>query len=204
MSIFSNTQSGEFLLVMTLISSGALVTLIKASTSLIRFYIDKKPFSNTKMLKFLQDSIDIQEYLFDIIKEGADNAIIFAAHNGGGIPQLGKAFYTSAIYKDWNRNEITEIPSYENISIDADYIKYLLEIMRSENCVINVDDMSECQLKHHLKHLGITQTVMYNIGMVDKQYFYISVGKKNKNFEQQQLTGIELIINNIKNIIITN
>jgi hypothetical protein len=202
MSDFFNTQSGGFLILMALISSGALVTLIKATTSMIKFFIDRRPFSNLKMLEFLQDSIDIQDYLFEIIKEGADHAIVFAAHNGGGIPQVGKSFYTSTIYKDWNRNNIVEIPLYENISIDSEYIKNLLEVIRSGYCLNDVEVMNESQLKHHFQHLGLSQNIMYNIGVVDKQYFYISIGTKGKKFNQTQLTSFELLVNNIKNTII--
>jgi hypothetical protein len=202
MSDFFNTQSGGFLILMALISSGALVTLIKATTSMIKFFIDRRPFSNLKMLEFLQDSIDIQDYLFEIIKEGADHAIVFAAHNGGGIPQVGKSFYTSTIYKDWNRNNIVEIPLYENISIDSEYIKNLLEVIRNEYCLNDVEAMNESQLKHHFQHLGLSQNIMYNIGVVDKQYFYISIGTKGEKFNQSQLTSFELLVNNIKNTII--
>jgi hypothetical protein len=202
MSDFFNTQSGGFLILMALISSGALVTLIKATTSMIKFFIDRRPFSNLKMLEFLQDSIDIQDYLFEIIKEGADHAIVFAAHNGGGIPQVGKSFYTSTIYKDWNRNNIVEIPLYENISIDSEYIKNLLEVIRNEYCLNDVEVMNESQLKHHFQHLGLSQNIMYNIGVVDKQYFYISIGTKGEKFNQSQLTSFELLVNNIKNTII--
>jgi hypothetical protein len=202
MSDFFNTQSGGFLILMALISSGALVTLIKATTSMIKFFIDRRPFSNLKMLEFLQDSIDIQDYLFEIIKEGADHAIVFAAHNGGGIPQVGKSFYTSTIYKDWNRNNILEIPLYENISIDSEYIKNLLEVIRSGYCLNDVEVMNESQLKHHFQHLGLSQNIMYNIGVVDKQYFYISIGTKGEKFNQSQLTSFELLVNNIKNTII--
>jgi hypothetical protein len=202
MSDFFNTQSGGFLILMALISSGALVTLIKATTSMIKFFIDRRPFSNLKMLEFLQDSIDIQDYLFEIIKEGADHAIVFAAHNGGGIPQVGKSFYTSTIYKDWNRNNIVEIPLYENISIDSEYIKNLLEVIRNEYCLNDVEVMNESQLKHHFQHLGLSQNIMYNIGVLDKQYFYISIGTKGEKFNQTQLTSFELLVNNIKNTII--
>jgi hypothetical protein len=202
MNEFFDTQSGGFLILMALISSGALVTLIKATTSMIKFFVERRPFSNLKMLEFLQDSIDIQEYLYEIIKAGADHAIIFAAHNGGGIPQVGKSFYTSAIYKDWNRNNLNEIPTYENISIDSDYIKNLLEVMRSGYCISDVSEMNECQLKHHFEHLGVTQNIMYNIGVVDKQYFYISIGTKAGKFDKNQITGFELLVNNIKNTIV--
>lgn len=202
MNGFFDTQSGGFLILMALISSGALVTLIKATTSMIKFFIERRPFSNLKMLEFLQDSIDIQDYLYEIIKAGADHAIIFAAHNGGGIPQVGKSFYTSAIYKDWNRNNITEIPSYENISIDSEYIKNLLEVIRVGYCLNDVDDMNESQLKHHFEHLGLSQNIMYTIGVVDKQYFYISIGRKDGKFDQNQLTSFELLVNNIKNTIV--
>ena len=202
MSEFFNTESGGFLILMALISSGALVTLIKATTSMIKFFIDRRPFSNLKMLEFLQDSIDIQDYLFEIIKEGADHAIIFAAHNGGGIPQVGKSFYTSAIYKDWNRSNINVIPSYENISIDSEYIKNLLEVIRNEYCLNDIKDMNDSQLKHHFEHLGLSQNIMYNIGVVDKQYFYISIGTKSGKFNQTQLTSFELFVNNIKNTIV--
>lgn len=204
MNGFFDTNSGGFLILMALISSGALVTLIKATTSMIKFFAERRPFSNLKMLEFLQDSIDIQDYLYEIIKDGADHAIIFAAHNGGGIPQVGKSFYTSAIYKDWNRNNISEIPSYENISIDSEYIKNLLEVIRTGYCLNYVEEMNDSQLKHHFEHLGISQNIMYNIGVVDKQYFYISIGTKNQKFTQNQITGIELLVNNIKNIIIKN
>jgi hypothetical protein len=202
MNEFFDTQSGGFLILMALISSGALVTLIKALGSMIKFFAERSPFSNLKMLEFLQDSIDIQDYLYEIIKEGADHAIIFAAHNGGGIPQIGKSFYTSAIYKDWNRNTITEIPSYENLSIDSEYIKSLLEVIRTGYCINHVEEMNDSQLKHHFEHLGLMQNVMYNIGVVDKQYFYISIGTKSKKFTQTQLTSFELLVNNIKNTII--
>ena len=202
MSEFFNTESGGFLILMALISSGALVTLIKATTSMIKFFIDRRPFSNLKMLEFLQDSIDIQDYLFEIIKGGADHAIIFAAHNGGGIPQVGKSFYTSAIYKDWNRTNINVIPSYENISIDSEYIKNLLEVIRNGYCLNDIKDMNDSQLKHHFEHLGLSQNIMYNIGVVDKQYFYISIGTKSGKFNQTQLTSFELLVNSIKNTII--
>jgi len=202
MSEFFNTQSGGFLILMALISSGALVTLIKATTSMIKFFIDRRPFSNLKMLEFLQDSIDIQDYLFEIIKGGADHAIIFAAHNGGGIPQVGKSFYTSAIYKDWNRSNINVIPSYENILIDSEYIKNLLEVIRNGYCLNDIKEMNESQLKHHFEHLGLSQNIMYNLGVVDKQYFYISIGTKGNKFNQTQLTSFELLVNNIKNTIV--
>lgn len=204
MNGFFDTNSGGFLILMALISSGALVTLIKATTSIIKFFIERRPLSNVKMLEFLQDSIDIQDYLYEIIKEGADHAIIFAAHNGGGIPQIGKSFYTSAIYKDWNRNTIDEIPTYENISIDSEYIKNLLEVIRTGYCMNHIKEMNDSQLKHHFQHLGLSQNIMYNIGVVDKQYFYISIGTKNEKFTQNQITGIELLVNNIKNIIVKN
>ena len=204
MNGFFDTNSGGFLILMALISSGALVTLIKAITSMIKFFAERRPLSNLKMLEFLQDSIDIQDYLYEIIKEGADHAIIFAAHNGGGIPQIGKSFYTSAIYKDWNRINTSEIPSYENVSIDSEYIKNLLEVIRTGYCINHVEEMNDSQLKHHFEHLGVSQNIMYNIGVVDKQYFYISIGTKNQKFTQRQITGIELLVNNIKNIIIKN
>jgi hypothetical protein len=43
---------------------------------------------------------------------------------------------------------------------------------------------------------------MYNIGVVDKQYFYISIGTKSGKFDKNQITGFELLVNNIKNTIV--
>jgi hypothetical protein len=41
MNEFFDTQSGGFLILMALISSGALVTLIKATTSMIKFFVER-------------------------------------------------------------------------------------------------------------------------------------------------------------------
>lgn len=183
-----------YITLLALISSGSIAVLIRQLASVWRTYILKK---GNGVRSYLEDNIYISDTMQKMIGSGASRVLIFSAHNCGGVPNLGKPFYTSMIYREFDHDDMDDVPNYQNIEVDNEYIKILLQLLEERSVNLEVASMPPSLLRSYLETEGIVENIIHHIGVYDSEYYYMSVGAVEE-FTDIERTKIGLLANDIR------
>lgn len=134
---------------------------------------------------------------------GSTRAIIFAAHNSGGVPRINSPFYTSAVH--WASNDETDaerIAGFVELQVDAAYIRMLLELQDTGFYNFATGSEPDCLLKRIYQASAVEHAAVFSLGIVANSYLYISFANTNaQGYTANQLTELRLIAGTIKRAI---
>ena len=164
----------------------------------VRSFLDsKRDNSVVNGLRTLHLVYDAMERAQD---HGATRAIIFAAHNSGGIPRVDSPFYTSAVH--WvscDERDDERIASFVELQLDTPYIRMLLQTQATGFYHFIAAQEPDCMLKRLYAASGITSAAICCLGVVGNSYLYLSFARTEPGgFSEIQITELRLIAGTIK------
>ena len=131
---------------------------------------------------------------------GASRAIIFEAHNSGGIPRVTASFYTSAVH--WVSNDERDnerIASFIELRVDPAYIRMLQELQSARFYHFVTATEPDSLLRRIYEASGVRSAAICDIGIIGNSYFYVSFARTETDlFSPFQLTELQLIAGTIK------
>lgn len=138
----------------------------------------------------------------DIIKNTIVNRfVLFHTHNGNGQPNYFKPYKVS--YLQYNAINPSIINKYQNIEVDSDYTKMLIEIQENEGHFVKrkVSDMDCGLLKTIYLKEGVKYSEIYYLCATNTGIIYTSIATTEDvdNFDNDRLE-ISLAISKLKDI----
>ena len=124
-------------------------------------------------------------------------AIMFAAHNSGGLPRIGSPLYASALHWVVKTEHRVKLQGYDRVSVDAFYVQMLLELYARGYYRFTPSSHKPCQLKDIYDLEGVTDSVLFFIGIRDNQFLYISFAKYDGAFTERDVTHLSLEVSHI-------
>jgi hypothetical protein len=124
---------------------------------------------------------------------GASRVVLFAGHNSGGLPRPGAGFWSSAVH--WVAqpySDTTRFEHYNNVPVDAEYVRLLLEAHQVGYVHVVTERMPPCVLRSYYEAEGVTEAVVVNIGVTEKKLLYLTAAKYDGHFTPAQVTQIVL------------
>lgn len=137
----------------------------------------------------------------DMRECGAQRVILWAAHNGGGVPRVGSPFYASAIHANVDRKFKHIVQEYQQVSVDADYIEMLLGIYANGRHRFITEQSEPCLLRDLYKAEGVVDSALYYIGIRENQFLYLSVAKYDGLFNAGELARIGVHADGIRHFL---
>ena len=137
---------------------------------------------------------------------GANRVTLFSAHNSGGVPRFGKAFYVSKVHYEVSDGVETPL-NYTNIKVDSHYVRMLESVMSDDYYEFITENEAPCQLRDFYLAEGIVESRIYMLGIQDNQFIYMSVATSEIDgvhtpMTHNQKTLEKLIVNDIRNSMI--
>jgi hypothetical protein len=151
-------------------------------------------------LERLRDALTLLRRMVKSV--GADRAILFAGHNGGGLPTPNTAFYCSMLHAYYSEKKQLDVADdYVGIQVDGPYIQMLIDAMQSDYVDIKTQNMPDGQLKNYYLAEGVTHSIVITLGIYNNRLIYLSAAKQGGEFSHEQKTRILLKSNRLKQII---
>lgn len=165
-----------------------------------------KDRENKRMLDNNMSVLMNQQKASEIINEiilntEVDRFVLFHTHNGNGQPNYFKPYKVS--YLQYNAVDPSHINKYQNIEVDAEYTRMLIEIQENmeHKLPIIVENMPECLLKSIYKKEKIKYSEVYFLCATSTGIIYTSLSTtKNITEYIENKEKIVLAISKIKAI----
>lgn len=138
-----------------------------------------------------------------IINTDVERFVLFHTHNGNGQPNYFKPYKVS--YLQYNAVDPSHINKYQNIEVDSEYTKMLIDIQDNEGgkIVIKVDDMPECLLKSIYKKEKVKYSEIYFLCATSTGIIYTSLATtRNINSYGEGKYDINIAVAKLKDIFI--
>lgn len=147
-----------------------------------------------QVMQGLQQMHRIYSLMGEMIDEcDADRVILFAGHNSGGLPRAHSPYWTTALH--WatrDKDRASMLKDYQNITVDAEYIRMLL-LAESQGFVELVpEDMPRCQLRDYLLAEGVRFAVTYHLGIREHKLLYLSAVSYEGPFQAAKRALLDL------------
>ena len=129
---------------------------------------------------------------------GVDRVLLLRGHNSGGIPRPGMPFYTSVVY----RADDDDDTRYEDVSVDASYVRTLVSTYTSGDVSFRTDLMENCNLRDWYRLEKVTHAVVAYLAIINVSFIYMSVAsRRDRGFTPSELTEIRKKITRIRKLI---
>lgn len=136
------------------------------------------------------------EAIFNI--EGVDRVLLLRGHNSGGIPTPGMPFYTSVVYRADDHNDTR----YEEVEVDAAYVKNLVEAYSKSEIRLTTTDMQPCNLREWYTQEKVTHAVIVYLAVINVSFIYLSIASRHtEGFTADEMIQIRSRINHIRKLI---
>lgn len=129
---------------------------------------------------------------------GATRVAIFAGHNCGGVPRIGKNFYTSALHWILAEGQTDRIGDYSNIEVDAAYIRMLLQLEQDGVYHFDPEREPDCFLRRCYRAEGVRDAHVFYLGTEDNAFLYLSACHHHRQFDPSEVTDMGLIVQTIR------
>ena len=122
----------------------------------------------------LEKTVQIYDFINNTLAASdASRIIVFKSHNGGGLPSLTthfkvSAFFGTNLHRDTKKN-------YQHLSVDEDYTRMLLDVIKGDPKFLIVKDMKECLLKRIYHMEGVKKAIIMPLVVTPTGFFYMSV-----------------------------
>ena len=168
-------------------------------------YLVKRRKSKRHLLTGIEDLHEIYNKMNEIREIGAERVILFAGHNSGGVPRAHSPFYVSALHGSGADTHKIKLTDYQNLQVDGEYIKMLLECEREGFVELHLDTMKDSQLKDYYLAEGVLHGFIVYLGIVENKFLYMSISRyEDKPFTETEITKIRLKTQQIANLINKN
>ncbi len=188
---------GLFGLVGAIIASKPLMSLI--SKIVDHFTSKAETATYIKMMNFLNS---IQSCMKDIrVKTDATRVIIFAGHNGGGLPRPASRYYTTAVHWEVEEDYALTMADYKNIPVDPRYITMLIKAHSDDFYRFQTATEQPSQLKRIYEMEGVTDSFVFFLDVHEHNFIYCSVATtKEGGFSNDDATVIEVMCYKLKEL----
>lgn len=161
-------------------------------------------FKKRKISSEITKVVKIYDLMNHVLTESdVERFVIFKAHNGGGIIKIGSDLYASCVYEDY-RSPFKSIKDvYQNVSLDKEYVKTLLEIINNKSTTIITSEQPDSLLKTIYEASGVKKAKLFFLHQDKKYAYYCSVATSNENADFESAKArltIDLTVDKIKQI----
>lgn len=135
-----------------------------------------RQYSTASVLNSVRDIYDVLNLL--LFQTKATEALILRSHNGGGIPVVGKALYSTIEYEVISGNVAPVKNTWIKQRLDKHYIEMLSSLVNSKELFIQVytENLPEDSiLKNVYESRGIVFTLLTELFDDEHGYYYLSI-----------------------------
>lgn len=124
---------------------------------------------------------------------GSTRSIIFGGHNSGGLPRPGSPYYTSALHWHVPDAKFARIADYRELSVDAPYIRMLLDIERLGYIRFDLSPSSpDSLLKRIYASEKVLDSLVFFLCITDSTFFYLTFASYKRQFTVDEITELEI------------
>jgi len=165
-----------------------------------------RELENQRMMDNNMSVLQNQKITGDIINDiilntDVDRFVLFHTHNGSGQPNYFKPYKVS--YLQYNAINPSQIHKYQNIEVDSEYTKMLINIQEDENrrMFFRVDEMEDSLLKSIYKKEKIKYAEIYFLYATSTGIIYTSLAttKDITNYSEYRF-DINMAIAKLKSV----
>ena len=185
--------------------ASAIGVIATGAFAFIKWYLPwrRERSLNANTISGLQSISRVYETMKEIEESAVERVILFAGHNGGGIPSASKPFYVTALHWVADAESSKIIEDYVNIRVDAEYVTMLLTIRERGFLMLETKSMPDCKLKHYFQLEGVTASMVVFLTVKDKRFYYFSASTKSdhgidENMRSRILLKAEKIANELE------
>lgn len=153
-----------------------------------------------KMMEYLSSIQNCMREIRD--RTQSSRVIIFAGHNGGGLPRPASRYYTTAVHWEVEEEYALAMADYKNIPVDQKYITMLLKAYDKDFYRFTTDAEEKSQLKRIYEAEGITDSIVFFLDVHEHNFIYCSVATKDPGgFDEKEVTKIEVLCYKLKELV---
>jgi hypothetical protein len=124
---------------------------------------------------------------------GASRAVIFGGHNSGGLPRPNSPYYTSALHWHVPDSKSARISDYQELPVDAHYIRMLLDIERDGYVRFDLSaNAPDSLLRRIYAAEKIVDSVIFFLCITDHTFFYLTFASYTRRFTDEEITKLHL------------
>jgi len=123
---------------------------------------------------------------------GATRVVVFAGHNCGGKPGVGRNFFVSALHWSLAPGKVDRIGDYANISVDSEYIRMLIRLSDDGAFHFDPETAPDCLLRSYYKAEGVSDSYLFFLGVVDRSFLFLSACRHEGRFSPDEVVGMTL------------
>lgn len=119
---------------------------------------------------------ELRQVILDNVRQETTcaNALLLKIHNGGGKLIPGQNWYSSVLAESPERNSVSAIRMWQNVSVDEDYKDLIDEIRKRKTVFLNTDSMAQSFLKRTYERMGIKGSIVMAVYSSEYAYYYMS------------------------------
>lgn len=147
---------------------------------------------------FHRMNFDMDEIRFTT---GAHRVAVFRAHNGGGLPQMGKPFFVSSLHWSLDATHSLRFPAdgYQSTPVDASYARLLQELLARRAVHADPKAMQPGDIVARIYQAeGIVDAYWFYLAAVDSELSFISVASYTRPFTPEEVTKMEMTVNRMR------
>lgn len=179
------------------------VALIQFLTTLVTFgFIRPKKSRFPAVLNAIHSVYDELHMLNSALD--APRALILKTENGGGIPQLGRALFSSVLYEAFTADSGSVRKGWQKEQIDEGYTGMLTDMVSKGIIVVKTASLPDGQLKTLYEAYKVTHSIVALIALEERRMIYLSVNLTEKSdmmVEDPEVTEkVRSSVNRLRNL----
>lgn len=120
--------------------------------------------------------VEIYDIMNGIIHDtDVERILVFKGHNGGGLIKPGSELYSSCIYEEFVQPFKSVKTIYQNLPLDKEYVKILLDICSNKEVKIRTENLPDCFLKNIYLSENVKESHLYYLYQDKKSVYYCSL-----------------------------
>ncbi len=123
--------------------------------------------------------------------------MLLKGSNSGGIPEVGKPYYSRII--DGAGHCEFAIREYSQVNVDLNYIQLLIKLIEDKKVHIDVDKQDDSLLKKIYEKEKITNSIWYLLSINKLEYFFMTVCTDSE-FSDEDEDNFDLLANKMTTI----
>lgn len=155
-----------------------LAALITTAGFAWKYYSEQKKYKSKKTIpKLFKDIDEIYNCLQSVIEStDCKRALILKTENGGGVPKLGNAVYSSVIFERYSQDKKRVKNLWQRQELDQIYVKNMTKLLTEQGgiCIIPFEQWKGSVVEDAYKNDNIKVTNLAEVAKKETAYIYIS------------------------------